>query len=136
MQQVMKLIIYSIIGISIFTNCAKQTSKEISITYIYKNSSVHELTLEAYNSFSELIAEYTIRTNDSVLLSFESKNAGHEPFVYGSSNLQVTDSLVLKYDGVDSLHYLSKNSEGPLVRENYKVILDNEFSKKYIYYFK
>lgn len=113
MQQKTIWMLFLLIGISLFANsCGKHVDAVKTISYVYRNSSGHDLNLEIYNSGDVLFRTYYI-PNGSSIESHTSRLESVALFFFASLENQIGDSVVLRFTNGNCIHY-SKNSTGKI----------------------
>ncbi len=123
MEQKINWIIYLFIGISLITvSCEKKEELNIKTTYIYKNNSDLDLTLEVFNKKDrKLIDEIQINKLDSILLVFYGDGIPSPPFFYDSNIDSIGDSISVIFDDNKYLFYTEDTPHSILDNRNYQL---------------
>jgi len=100
-----------------------QPAPNIQGTYIYLNETDLTLSIHAFNKANDVIYEMTIPPGGRDSLVSVSRTGG-APFVFGSSDLLVTDSLALRFGNDLCTYFLNKGETcadfGALCVRNYE----------------
>lgn len=104
-------------------SCHQIVEPNIRGTYIYLNETDVNLSILAFNEANDLIHEMTIPPGGRDSLVSVSRTGG-APFVFGSSDSLVTDSLALRFGDDLCTHFLNDGETcadfGPLCVQNYE----------------
>ena len=111
MQQKKIWTLFLIIGISVLDHsCQKHVDAVKTITYVYRNSSGHDLNMEVYNSNDDLFKNYYIPNNSSIE-THTSRLETVALFFFASLEDHIGDSVVLRFTEGKCIHYLKDNTD-------------------------
>lgn len=115
-------IIYLLIGSSIILNsCEKRIDYNYKSTYLYSNTSNHNLKLKVYNeSNRSLIKEITIIAGDSTSITLYSDGSPAPPFFFDSSLDSIGDSISVVFDEAKYLPFTIDSENTILDTRNYR----------------
>lgn len=137
MLQKIKLTHFLHIGISIFLitvvlHGCKKTDSGVNCQYRYVNKSNYQINMKIYNNINNLINEYNININDSIIINLYGEG-GAGPFQYSTDESQQGDSVSIIFSQQRFLFYLKGN--GILYENNYTKSKDSDTKIILHYYF-
>mgnify|MGYP001627284698 CR=1 FL=1 len=122
MQLKINWIIYLLIGSNIILNsCEKRVDYNFKSTYVYSNTSNHNIELRVYNeSDRNLIREITIIAGDSTSIILYGDGSPAPPFFFDSSLDSIGDSISVVFDEAKYLPFTIDSENSILDSRNYQ----------------
>jgi len=102
---------FLIIGISIMLlySCNSRIDRLKTVTYIYKNESENDLTLEIYNIDNIMFKSYDIPSDSSIETNTTQSEGGPALFYFESTTNSIGNSVIIRFSDNKCIYFFKDN---------------------------